>query len=114
MTVSNVARRLVTFAAETTFDDLPGDFLRTLELAVLNMLGCRLGGGADEIGQLHVGIAKEFGAGVEQATVIGDGSRVSLPFAAYARMGTSVSRARLRGHGLPVVHLGFAMVVRCR
>ena len=109
MTVSNVTRRLATFAAATTFDDLPDDLVRTLDLAVLNMLGCCLGGVQTRIGQLHVGIAKEFGAGVEQATVIGDGARISLPFAAYAN-GNLGFALDYEDMVFAVVHPGFATV----
>ncbi len=109
MTVSNVTRRLATFAAAATFDDLPDDLVRTLDLAVLNMLGCCLGGVQTRIGQLHVGIAKEFGAGVEQATVIGDGARISLPFAAYAN-GNLGFALDYEDMVFAVVHPGFATV----
>jgi 2-methylcitrate dehydratase PrpD len=109
MTVSNVTRRLATFSAATSYDDLPADLVDTLGLAVLNMLGCCLGGVQTRIGRLHVGIAREFGGGVEHASIIGDGSRVSLPFAAYAN-GNLGFALDYEDMVFAVVHPGFATV----
>jgi Uncharacterized protein involved in propionate catabolism len=36
------------------------------------------------IGKLHTEIAKDMGGGRDQSTIIGDGSKVSIPLAAYA------------------------------
>jgi 2-methylcitrate dehydratase PrpD len=109
LTPTDVTRRLATFAATTSFDDLPSDVVDTLELAVLNMLGCCLGGVQTRIGRLHVEIAREFGGGNEQATVIGDGSKVSLPFAAYAN-GNVGFALDYEDMVFAVVHPGFATV----
>jgi hypothetical protein len=79
-----VTSQLAAFAAGLEFRDIPAAFVGSLELAALNIVGCCLGGYQTRIGLLHVELAKDFGGGVEQATIIGDGSRVSLPFAAYA------------------------------
>lgn len=43
-----------------------------------------LGGAETRVGRLHVELAKELGGGTDAATIIGDGSRVSVPAAAYA------------------------------
>ena len=109
MTPDDVTGRLAAFAAGTTFEDLPPDLVDTLELAVLNMLGCCLGGVQTRIGRLHVGIARDFGGGVPQATVIGDGARVSLPFAAYAN-GNLGFALDYEDMVFAVVHPGFATV----
>jgi 2-methylcitrate dehydratase PrpD len=53
-------------------------------LACLNIVGTCLGGFQTRIGKLHVELAKELGGGQERATVVGDGTRVSVPAAAYA------------------------------
>jgi 2-methylcitrate dehydratase PrpD len=109
MTPPAVTRPLAAFAARTSFDDLPPDLVGTLRLAVLNMLGCCLGGVRTRIGRLHVELAREFGAGTPQATVIGDGSRVSLPFAAYAN-GNLGFALDYEDMVFAVVHPGFATV----
>ena len=53
-------------------------------LACLNIVGTCLGGFQTRIGKLHVELAKELGGGQERATIVGDGTRVSVPAAAYA------------------------------
>ncbi len=80
----DVTQQLVEFAVNTGYEDLPEDVIEVIRLAHTNILGTCLGGYQTRIGKLHVDIAKEFGGGQAQATLIGDGSRVSVPFAAYA------------------------------
>lgn len=109
MEPEHVTRRLAAFATSLGFADLPADLVGTLKLAVLNMLGCCLGGAQTRIGRLHVDMAREFGGGVEQGTVIGDGARVSLPFAAYAN-GNLGFALDYEDMVFAVVHPGFATV----
>ena len=80
----NETRQLASFAAQTTFDDLPGEVVEVARLAALNIVGTCLGGYQTRIGKLHVELAKDFGGGKSQATIIGDGAKVSVPAAAYA------------------------------
>jgi 2-methylcitrate dehydratase PrpD len=77
-------RDLAAFAAEADFDQLPADVVETLKVATLNILGCCLGGSQTRIGQLHVELAKEIAGGAGEATIVGDGARLSVPAAAYA------------------------------
>ena len=74
----------LSFAVDTGFDDLPQDVVDVIKMAHTNILGTCLGGYQTRIGKLHIDIAKEFGGGQTQATIIGDGAKVSVPFAAYA------------------------------
>jgi 2-methylcitrate dehydratase PrpD len=80
----SVTKQLVEFAVDTSFDDLPSSVIDVVKLGNLNIIGTCLGGYQTRIGKLHVDIAKEFGVAPEQATLIGDGTKVSTPFAAYA------------------------------
>jgi len=80
----SVTQELVEFAVDTRYEDLPEDVVEVVRLAHTNIIGTCLGGYQTRIGRLHVDIAKEHGGGREQALIIGDGSRVSIPFAAYA------------------------------
>jgi 2-methylcitrate dehydratase PrpD len=80
----SVTKELVEFAVDTQFDDLPASVIDVVKLGNLNIIGTCLGGYQTRIGKLHVDIAKEFGVAPEQSTLIGDGSKVSIPFAAYA------------------------------
>lgn len=100
---------LATFAAETTYDDLPGSLVETMQLATLNILACCLGGSQTRVGRLHVELARELGGGAEQATILGDGARVSLPFAVYANgnLGFALDYEDML---FAVAHPGFAAV----
>ncbi len=77
-------RQLTDFVARTSYADLPPATVAATKLAVLNIIGCMLAGYQTRIGQLHTEMAKDMGGGREQATIIGDGTKVSAPLAAYA------------------------------
>ena len=80
----SVTQQLVEFAVNTGYEDLPEDVREVIRLAHTNILATCLGGYQTRIGKLHIDIAKEFGGGQTQASIIGDGAKVSVPFAAYA------------------------------
>ncbi len=105
----SLTRALATFASETSFDDLPDDVIEVAKFATLNIVGCCLGGYQTRIGQLHVEIAKDYGGGVPQGTILGDGTKVSVPFAAYANgnLGFALDYEDML---FAVVHPGFATV----
>ena len=79
-----VTRDIVRFVNEAECRDLPDDAIAATKLAILNILGTCLGGTRTKIGSLHIDLAREMGGGNAQGTIIGDGSRVSMPLAAYA------------------------------
>jgi 2-methylcitrate dehydratase PrpD len=79
-----VTRTLARYAVETKYEDLPKEVVEQAKVATLNILAVALGGYKTRIGQLHITMAKEIGGGNPQATIIGDGSKVSCPLAAYA------------------------------
>jgi 2-methylcitrate dehydratase PrpD len=81
---AGVTRELASFAVRTGYDDLPEDLVELVKLSSLNILGCCLGGYRTRLGQVHTALARELGGGSPQATIIGDGARVSAPAAAYA------------------------------
>ncbi|NKB37519.1 MAG: hypothetical protein GKR93_10170 [Gammaproteobacteria bacterium] len=80
----SVTQELVEFAVNTGFSDLPESVIDVVKLGNLNIIGTCLGGSQTRNGRLHVDIAKEFGVAPQQSTLIGDGAKVSMPFAAYA------------------------------
>ena len=100
---------LANFTARTTFDDLPQAVVEALQLATLNIIACCLGGSQTRIGRLHVELARELSGGAEQATVIGGGGRVSLPFAVYAN-GNLAFALDYEDMLFAVAHPGFAAV----
>lgn len=80
-------RTLASFAARTSFRDLPPEVVDAAKVAILNILAAAVGGAQTRIGRLHVELARESGGGVRAATLIGHGAKVSVPFAAYANGG---------------------------
>ena len=79
-----VTRDLVRFVANARYEDLSPAAIDAAKSAILNILGNCVAGNRTRIGQLHVELAKDMGGGRDQATIIGDGGRVSVPLAAYA------------------------------
>jgi 2-methylcitrate dehydratase PrpD len=77
-------RDLTTLVADTAYTDLPQQTVDATKLAVMNIVGCMLAGYQTRIGKLHTEMAKDMGGGREQSTIIGDGTKVSAPLAAYA------------------------------
>jgi 2-methylcitrate dehydratase PrpD len=77
-------RTLCRYAVDTKFDDLPSEVVEKAKICILNILGVEFGGYKTRIGQLHVQLAKDFGGGIPEATIVGDGTKVSVPLAAYA------------------------------
>lgn len=81
---AGTTRTLAQFAAGLRFRDLPGEVVAHARLATLNILAAALGGAQTHIGRLHVQLAKDTGSRPAQATLVGDGAKVSRPLAAYA------------------------------
>lgn len=79
-----VTRTLARYAVNARYEDLPKEVVEQVKICTLNILGVVFGGYKTRIGQLHINMAKDFGGGRPQATIIGDGTKVSVPLAAYA------------------------------
>lgn len=79
-----VTRDLVRYVTQANYSDLSPAAIAAAKSALLNILGNCVAGNATRIGQLHVELARDMGGGRDQATVIGDGARLSMPLAAYA------------------------------
>ena len=79
-----VTRELASFVAKARYEDLSPEAIEAAKTALLNILGCGIAGVRTRIGALHVEIAKDMGGGRAQATILGDGAKVSAPVAAYA------------------------------
>lgn len=80
----SATRRLCEFATETRYEDIPAEAREAARLAILNILGTAAGGTRTRIGRMHLDLARRLGGGLEEATLIGDGTKVSVPAAAYA------------------------------
>jgi len=79
-----VTRELARFVARARYEDLSPAAVDAAKTALLNILGNCVAGNRTRIGALHVEMAKDMGGGRPQATILGDGARVSAPVAAYA------------------------------
>lgn len=79
-----VTREIVQFVTRARFGDLPPAAVAATKGAILNILGNCVAGTRTRIGALHIATAKDMGGGRDQATILGDGGRVSVPLAAYA------------------------------
>jgi 2-methylcitrate dehydratase PrpD len=77
-------REIVRFVNTTRYEDLPPGAVDATKSAILNILGATIAGARTRIGAMHVDLAKDMGGGNGQATILGDGARVSVPAAAYA------------------------------
>ena len=77
-------RQIVRFVTRSRYGDLPPAAVSATKCAILNILGNCVAGTRTRIGALHVETAKDMGGGRDQATILGDGARVSVPLAAYA------------------------------
>lgn len=77
-------REIVQFVNTASYEDLPPDAVAATKSAILNILGATVAGASTRIGAMHIDLAKDIGGGNGQATILGDGGRVSVPAAAYA------------------------------
>ena len=80
----SVTRDLATYAASADFDQLPAEVIEQTKTCMLNILGAALAGMETNIGKMHVNLAKQTGGGIAEATLIGDGNKVSAAMASYA------------------------------
>jgi 2-methylcitrate dehydratase PrpD len=71
------------YVHDTRFEDLPEHVIERAKYAVLDNVGCVLGGYQTDVGKLNVELAKDLG-GKPESMLFGDGSRVTSVNAAYA------------------------------
>jgi 2-methylcitrate dehydratase len=75
--------QLVSFIVKSKKESLPQEVIEHAKIFILDTLGCAIGGYCTKPGKQVVAQAKEF-SGAGEATLFGDGSKVSLPFACWA------------------------------
>jgi 2-methylcitrate dehydratase len=71
-----VARRLARFALRTISGDLPEEVIHEAKRAVLDALGCAIGGFSGEASGIIRGLVKDLG-GPKESTIIGSGMKTS-------------------------------------
>ena len=79
-----VTGSLVRTARAASIDDLPDDAVRTIKLAVLDLLGCCVAGADEEGSRLVASWASESSGGSGPSVVVGTGLRASPALAAFA------------------------------
>lgn len=79
--MSAATRQLAQFAAESRWGDIPRAVRHEGERAILNWLGCAIGGCRDESVEVMLAALREF-SGAPQATLIGRGGRLDALTAA--------------------------------
>jgi 2-methylcitrate dehydratase PrpD len=75
--------QLVNFIVNSKKESLPKEVIEHAKIFILDTLGCAIGGYDTKPGRQVVDQAKEF-RGAGEATLFGDGSKVSIPFACWA------------------------------
>ena len=74
---------VVAFVTQHGKESLPEEVKEHAKIFILDAIGCAVGGCSTGPGKEIVSLAKEF-KGAGEATLFGDGTRVSAPFACWA------------------------------
>ncbi len=77
-------RTLASYISKLKYEDLPKEIIEKGKLAILDALGNCIGGYHLNLSRAFLDIAEELGGGREQATIIGNGVKVSASAAAFA------------------------------
>ncbi len=77
-------RTLAAFLSNLQFEDLPPAVVENGKLAIIDVLGNAIGGYPLPSARAFLDLALDMGGGRPQATLIGDGDRLSVPWAAFA------------------------------
>lgn len=77
-------RILSDYLAELKYEDLPADVVERAKYMVLHTVGASIAAHPAEAAKRIVGIAKNLGTGAVNATIIGDGSKISIANALLA------------------------------
>ena len=76
-------RTLASYASKLRYEDLPQSVVEKGKHAILDALGNSIGGYPLSLSETFLDLAKELGGGRAQATLIGDGTKVCVPLAAF-------------------------------
>ena len=79
----SATRSLASYISGIKYDDLPPLVVEKAKLAIIDALGNCIGGYPISGSEIFLEMAKDFGGGKQEATLIGDGTRVSVPMAAF-------------------------------
>ena len=79
----SATKTLANYLARLNYEDLPPEVVEKGKLAILDTLGNCIGGYPLSSSKTFLDLSKDLGGGREDATLIGDGTRVSVPLAAF-------------------------------
>ena len=79
----SATRSLASYVSNLKYEDLPPLVVEKGKLQILDALGNAIGGYPLSLSKTFLGMAKDLGGGSEEATLIGDGTKVSVPLAAF-------------------------------
>jgi 2-methylcitrate dehydratase PrpD len=82
--VTTIIEQLATFAARTSFADLPDEVVAESKRVLLDTLGCGLPGHQHPKGTIGVKVGRVFGGTSNEATILGSAERSSVLGAAFA------------------------------
>lgn len=75
--------RVVEFIVNSKKESIPKHVIEHAKIFILDTIGCAMGGYSTKPGKQIVALAKKF-SGAGEASLFGDGSKVSAPFACWA------------------------------
>ena len=76
-------RTLARYLSGIKYEDLPPEVIKQGKLAVLDAVGISIGGYPLSLSRTFLALATDLGGGRGVATLIGDGTKVSIPLAAF-------------------------------
>ena len=76
-------RTLASYLSKIRCEDLPPEVVEKGKIAIVDALGNAIGGYPLPLSNTFLELAKDLGGGRDQATLIGDGTKVSVPMAAF-------------------------------
>ena len=79
----SATRTLASNISKLKYEDLPPSVVEKGKLAIMDSTGNAIGGYPLGLSKTFLKMAKDVGGGREEATLIGDGTRVSVPLAAF-------------------------------
>ena len=79
----SATRTLASYLSNIKYDDLPPEVIEKAKLAILDTLGNMIGGYPLSLSTTFLELTKDLGGGRGEATLIGDGTKVSVPLAAF-------------------------------
>jgi 2-methylcitrate dehydratase PrpD len=81
--MDDLTKKLAKFAAESQFEDLPGEVVQETKRLLLDSIGCAIGASRMERGRICAELAKKLG-GPPESTILGTSTKVSQMNAAFA------------------------------